>query len=93
LRYNNIRNIEFTNANGNVYKIKDRRPIPVYKVLTNYNKTSDEFGDEIAVKREIYGENAESLAYRIFEANTVALIENRFDFTKLKNIVIPTIED
>lgn len=93
MRYIDIRNIEFTNINGKTFKIKDRREIPNYTLLTKYSKDKKELGDEIAVKREIFGEGSESLTYRIYEANIIALIENRFNFEKLKIINIPRIED
>lgn len=93
MRYVAIDNIEFTNANGRTFTIKDRRPIPTYTILTEIDKTSDELGDEIAVKNEVYGENSEDLAYRIYEANIIELIESRFDFSKLKRVKIPTVED
>jgi hypothetical protein len=93
MRYIEIDNIEFTNEDGNTFTIKDRRPIPNYTILTTIKKNNEELADEIAVRREVYGEFAETLSYRIHEANIVKLIENRFDFSKLKEIKIPTIED
>jgi len=92
MRYSEITNIEFTSANNNIYTIKDKRIIPKYNIVTKL-KNNGSLGDEVAVKREIYGENSENLTYRIYEANIISLIENRFDFTKLKEINIPTIED
>jgi len=93
MRYSTIDNIEFTNADNNVHVIKDRRPIPVYNILTTINKNKDALGDEIAVKREIYGPFSEDLTYRLYEANIEDLLEQRFDFSKLKQIKIPAIED
>ena len=93
MRYIAIPNIEFIDANGNIFTIKDRRKIPNYNILTTIKKNKDELGDEIATKREVYGELSENLTYRIYEANVIKLLANRFDFTKLKEIKIPTIED
>lgn len=93
MRYIDVENITFTDANGKVYTIKDRRKIPDYQILTTIGKNKDELADEICVKKEVYGEFTEDLSYRILEANIVKLIEARFDFSKLKEIKIPTIED
>jgi len=93
MRYGDVDNITFTNANGKVYNIKDRRKIPNYTILTTISKDKNELADEIAVKKEVYGEFTEDLAYKIYEANVVKLIESRFDFSKLKSIKIPAIED
>lgn len=93
MRYNDIANIEFTNSNNKTFKIKDRRPIPKYTIVTRIKKNKNELGDEIAIKRNIFGEGSESLTYRIYEANIIKLIENRFDFEKLRDINIPTLED
>lgn len=93
MRYVDVENITFTDANGKVYTIKDRRKIPTYTILTAIGKNDRELADEICIKKEIYGEFNEDLAYRIYEANIVKLIEARFDFSKMKQIQIPTIED
>lgn len=93
MRYVDVTNITFTDANGKIYTIKDRRPIPTYTILTTINKNKNALADEICTKKEIYGEFNEDSAYRIYEANIVKLIEARFDFSKLKQIKIPTIED
>jgi hypothetical protein len=93
MRYSDIANIEFTNSDNKLHTIKDRRPIPEYTILTTIKKEVGVLHDEVATRREVYGEFSEDLSYRIAEANIIALLENRFDFGKLKKIKIPTIED
>ena len=93
MRYVEVDNIEYTNADGKVHTIKDRRQIPDYNILTSIRKSKEELGDEVATRSEIYGELAEDLTYRIYEANILALIEARLDFEKLRTIKIPSLED
>lgn len=89
MRFNNIEIISFTDALGKTYAIRDRRPIPDYVTLfSQIIKQGDEI-DEIATRREIYGEGKEADSYKIVEANKETMLDYRFDLSRIKEIKIP----
>lgn len=92
MRYINVDNVDFTDVNGNIVVIKDKRIVPEYNIVTTIQKDEKELLDEIAIKEEIYGEGNEDLAYLLFEANQKEIIEVDFDITKIRNIKIPVTE-
>lgn len=91
MRYQNIADITFRNANGKSLILKDMREYPkVQTTMVNLSNVK-EFDkiDEIATRTEIYGAEAESESYKIFDANIVNLFDNRFNMAKIKNLSIP----
>lgn len=89
MRYNNIDIISFTNNNGDSFPIKDIRPIPSEPISFSVVPVGDVDIDEIASRKNVYGDLAEDQSYRIFDANVVELVENEFDASKLSEISIP----
>ena len=67
MRYSNVPIITFTDIDGNVFQVRDKRDIPDYNLLTMYNKNSQEDIDEIITKPEFYGEGQEALSFLIID--------------------------
>jgi hypothetical protein len=65
------------------------REYPEYETAAEISLQQGDMLDEIASRREIYGDGNEGEAYRIFENNVVALFEAGFDLNKLKSLRIP----
>lgn len=91
MRYVTIDTISFTDDRGISYAIKAIRPIEELNTLTRIKINNAAQLDEIATRPEIYGEGFEFLAYKIFDHNVIALAENDFDLSKMKEIKIPNI--
>ena len=89
LRDLNIKNIVFTDKYGTSYTIKSMREYPVYQHWQQVNITSKDDMDEIASRKEIYGEEAENLYYMIAEFNMPILFDSRFDTTNIRTLNIP----
>lgn len=89
MRYQEIDNVIFTNKDGNSFTIKDMREYPDYTLLMPLEIGEDEMIDEIASRPDIYGDEAESQSFKIFENNKVKIFEARFMFSKLRKLRIP----
>jgi hypothetical protein len=76
MRFLTTPNILFTDINGNIFQVKDKRDIPNYNLLAIYNKNADEDMDEIIVRPEFYGEGQEALNYLLVDFNPIAFLEN-----------------
>ena len=89
MRYLKTRTISFTDVNGKEYAIKDIRPIPVgVKRITVDVKESDRL-DEIASREIVYKKSGEDQSYKLIDMNIVALIEAKFDLSRIKTLEIP----
>lgn len=84
-----IPTISFTDVNNKQYLIKDMREYPAYTSNATLQLNAKDMLDEIASRPEVYGDGGEVLSYKLAEANIVALMDNNFDLSKLKRIVIP----
>lgn len=89
MRYTNIDTISFTNKNGITVPLKDKRPIPNEDISFNLKIDSNAELDEISSRSDVYGEDAEDLSYKIFDANIVKIVENNYDLSKIRNLDIP----
>jgi hypothetical protein len=88
-RYNDVNTINFTAANGITYAVKDVRPISEQVLSFEIDKNENDLLDEVASRKETFGDFGEVQSWRVFDLNIVKLVENNFDMTKLKNIKIP----
>lgn len=89
MQFLNIENIEFTNKNSKIFIIKD---IKYYEDMTTkviLSIQNDVKLDEIASRRDIYGEGNEFYAYKIFEQNRIKIIENNFSLENINSLDIP----
>lgn len=89
MRYIIIDNISFTTINNQTVNIKDIREYPEYTKSIGLTIRSNDRIDEIASRRDIYGDGAEDQSYKIIDFNIVKLYENNFDLSKLKELEIP----
>ena len=88
MRYMDIDIITFEDSNGINYPIKDIRVIPTVPVIFTITKHETEFIDEIATRDDIYGTGREGDSYKIYDANSIKMVENDFDFTKIKRLKV-----
>lgn len=89
MRYFNIETISFTNKNGVTVPIKDKRPIPNDQISFEVGINTDADLDEVASRSDVFGEDFEDQAYRIFDANIVEIVENNYDLSKIRKLKIP----
>jgi len=89
MRYMNLENVSFLNADGKSYSVKDFREIPDYNTKTTYYPISEDEVDEIASRKEFFGSGGEWQYYKIIEHNKVKFIENGFSISKLRPLLIP----
>lgn len=89
MRYIDIETISFTDQNNNRFPIKDIRIIPEYTHLMTIKKTKEIDIDEIVSRTDIYGDSAEADAYKVWDHNIIAIVDARYDLTKIKTLRIP----
>lgn len=89
MRYINIDTVIFTNEEGKSFSVKDVRLIEEQVSLIIIKNEKNVYLDEVANRKNIYGENSESDIYKIFDFNIVKIVESRFDINKLKELRIP----
>ena len=89
MRYLDIETISFTDQNGKQYPIKNIRIIPTYTHLMTIKKTEKRDIDEIVSRNDIYGAESEADSYKVWDHNIEAIVEARYDLTKLSTLRIP----
>lgn len=88
-RYIDVDTIIFTDVNGNQFSVKDIRPISTQTLSFEIDKNEKNLIDEVASRKEIYGDFGEIQSWRIFDMNIKELTEANFDLTKIKKLKIP----
>jgi hypothetical protein len=90
MRYQLADTITFTNAQGKSVQLKDT--LPEYKagLLATIDLLSGESLDAIASRPDVYGRDTEDQTYKIFSFNALNILDENFDFTRIKRIRIPT---
>lgn len=91
MRYNNVPTITFTDIDGESFNVKDIRPITEYSQGINIDYQQGAVLSELITRPEYYGKNTEDLTYAVVDANIEALVENDFDFTKIRTLFLPVI--
>ena len=89
MRYIDVDTITFTDINGKQYPVKDIRLISNQTQAFEIDIKSNDLLDEVASRREVYGDFGEIHAWRIFDLNIVELTQVDFDMTKIKKLKIP----
>ena len=90
MRYANVQNIIFATYLGDVITIKDFYEIPTsYQKATSVKISAGTLLDEVANRREIYGQDSENSIYKILEFNKTAIFEAGFDLDKVRTLEIP----
>lgn len=91
MRYMSIGEVAFLNADGKSYSVKDFREIPAYNSNTTYYPLSQDEIDEIASRKEFYGDGGEWQYYKIIEHNKVKFVENGYSISKISPLMIPSV--
>lgn len=92
MRFYDVDTIIFTNKDGVSFSIKDKRDIEINQTLIRIKINKGDRLDEIASREQIYGKNAESLSYKIFDHNIVKITESKFELGELKELNIPNLQ-
>jgi len=93
-RYIGQETITFTTKDGQKIPLKNFREIPIYNTSQTINDLPEKVElDEIATREEVFGNEAEFLAYFIFDHNIEKIMESKFDLSNLKEIKIPVTEE
>jgi len=91
MRYFNQTDIVFIDKDGISYQIKETRKIESLATAIDISINEGDTLDEIATRRNILGDNAEHLIYKIFDHNIVEIVEAGYDLDKMKSLRIPAI--
>jgi len=89
MRYIDVDTVTFTDINGKSYPVKDRRDISTQALAFEMDVKEGDLLDDIASRREVFGDFGEVQAWRIFDLNIVRLTEVGFDIDKIKKMKIP----
>ena len=82
-----VPDISFTTAEGTSVIIKDMREFDIQTVNQNYGLREGDTLDMVAVN--MYGDNAESDGYKIFDQNVAKIVDNNFSLKNIKQLEIP----
>lgn len=81
--------IQFEYQKHKFVPIKDIVALETYSNTIIINLKDGDLIDEIASRKEIYGEGAENQSYKIFEANIATIVDNKFDLSLIKSLQVP----
>lgn len=90
MRYIGISNIVFEHENNRFVEVKDMYDIPEYEISVDTAVMKNSMLDEIVSRDNVYGEDAEYLAYKLFEANIIQIVDYNFTLNGLSRIKVPT---
>ena len=93
MRYLNSPKFNFTDANGKMYSLYQMREIPNYQISAVIPKLEQEEFDEIFTRPDIAGDNMEGAVFQLHEANHQAILDAKFDYSKLRSIKVPVVND
>lgn len=88
-RYIAVDTVIFTDTNGIPHSVKDRRDISTQTLSHEIDVKEGDLLDEIASRREVFGDFGENQAWRIFDLNIAELYQVDFDLSKIKRLKIP----
>ena len=90
MRYIDIADASFTDANGNTNAVKEIRFINTMPAIQFTLDVDSEWSlDELASRPDVYGRGAEGDAFKIFDGNAVAIVDAQFDYSKVRRVKIP----
>lgn len=89
LRDNDLQSIIFTDMAGNSYTIKSMREYTPQTTWFTLNLQQGDEIDEIASRKEVYGNGGEAQYYKIVNHNIAALFDVGFDLSQLKTLDVP----
>jgi hypothetical protein len=88
VRYLDVPIVSFTGTDGRSVAVHEMREVPAYTVRMTLNLHGEDF-DEVASRRDVYGEGAEGDAYKLHEANLPAIFDAMLDYSRLPSIGVP----
>lgn len=90
MRYFSVENVIFTNRFNKTVTIKNVLPItPKADKSVNLRIQDGDNMDEIASRNNIYGENHEMDAFKIFMENVEEIAFANYDMSRLRSLRIP----
>ena len=89
MRYASVPTVSFTDSNNVTRAVKEMREIPYYPSSSTVQLSAGDMLDEVYSRDQIAGEGSEGDSYKIHEANVVAIVEARFDYSILKSARVP----
>ena len=92
MRYLGIDTVSFTDINGNDFPVKDIREFQTLQIGVQIKSETGVQLDEVMSRKDIYGNDAEDLAFALFDANRVKITESDFILSKIKRLDVPVIE-
>jgi hypothetical protein len=91
MRYFPQPDVEFIDADGVSHMIKETRKFEKLETMMEIPLTVNSALDEIATRKDVYGDDAEGLIYKIFDHNIVSIVENGYDLSLMKTLKIPLV--
>ena len=89
-RYAQLDVLSFERLGGETVAVTDIRPLEITNTLFKLplDKTDDSL-DQIASKQDVYGDEAESLAYKLADVNASRIVDSGFNIAKVRELNIP----
>lgn len=91
MRFNSVPTITFTDVDGDSFSVKDIRPVSTFNQGMSAGYQQGTVLSELITRPEYYGKNTEDLTWAVVDANIEKLVENNFDFTKIRELFLPVI--
>lgn len=92
MTFDNVGIISFNDEDGNLYAVRDIKPMGTYQTGMIVDVPQKTDMDEIVSRKEYYGDDTEDLSYMVVEQNIVELTEANFELGAVKKIDIPIVE-
>ncbi len=89
MRYIDVETVSFTDSSGRAAAVKEMREPQEQQAWFSVDVSGKPWLDDIASQEDVYGRDAESLAYKIFDHNREKIVEAGFDLSRLKSLEIP----
>jgi hypothetical protein len=91
MKYQTADIIQFEYQIDKYVPIRETVAIGTYPQTMKINLKQGDILDEISSRTDVYGDNAENQSYLIFEANVIAIVDSKFDLSKIKSLKVPII--
>lgn len=91
MRYFKQPSVTFTDKDGTGYEIKETRRLETLNTMFVLKLNEGDDLDEIATRKNVFGDDAEILAYKLFDHNVIAIVDSNYDLDKIKTLKIPQV--
>lgn len=89
MRYRDINTVKFEDPDRGPVRVKDMREVPLSRTAFRVPRMESEAFDRVAVRGDVFGASAESRAYELHDANAVAIVDYRFDYSRISEVKVP----